>query len=155
VSRLEPENNAHVVIQAFEKVETEKRLLIVGDAPYAQKYIERLKATRDSRIQFTGAIYGLAYRELQSRAYAYIQATEVGGTHPALIEAMGAGNCVISNDTPENREVLADAGVFFRDAEDLRDQIQLTLADHSLVTRLRASAQDRAKARYSWDAVTD
>jgi len=155
VSRLEPENNAHLVIEAFEKVQTDKALLIVGDAPYAQKYIERLKATPDSRIRFPGAIYGSGYRELQSHAYAYIQATEVGGTHPALIEAMGAGNCVIAKDAPENHEVLADSGLFFRDAEDLAHQIQLTLADPSLVGRIRGCARDRAKARYSWEAVTD
>lgn len=155
VSRLEPENNAHVVIEAFEKVQTHKPLLLVGDAPYAQKYIEQLKSTRDPRIRFPGAIYGTAYRELQSHAYAYIQATEVGGTHPALIEAMAAGNCVIAKDTPENHEVLGDCGLFFLDAEELTRQIQLTLADLLLVERLRASAQGRAKTRYSWDAVTD
>jgi glycosyltransferase involved in cell wall biosynthesis len=155
VSRLEPENNAHVVIQAFEQVKTEKPLLIVGDAPYADKYIKSLKSTRDSRIRFPGAIYGTGYRELQSHAYAYIQATEIGGTHPALIEAMGAGNCVIAKDTPENREVLADTGIFFRDADELTRQIQLTLEDHALVLRLRSCAQSRARERYSWDAVTD
>jgi glycosyltransferase involved in cell wall biosynthesis len=155
VSRLEPENNAHVVVQAFEKVETDKLLLIVGAAPYAHQYIQRLKATRDPRIRFPGAIYGGGYRELQSHAHAYIQATEVGGTHPALIEAMGAGNCVMAKDTPENREVLADSGLFFRDADDLARQIQLTLSDTALVTRLRACAQSRAKSHYSWDAVTD
>lgn len=155
VSRLEPENNAHMVIEAFEKVETERPLLIVGDAPYAQSYIERLKATRDPRIRFPGAIYGMGYRELQSHAYAYVQASEVGGTHPALIEAMGAGNCVITKDTPENREVVADTGLFFRDVEDLARQIQLTLIDHALVARLRICARNRAMARYSWDAVTD
>src|SRR5207249_215355 len=107
VSRLEPENNGHLVIRAFEQVPTEKQLLMVGDAPYAHGYIEKLKATSDSRIHFPGGIYGIGYRELQSHAYAYIHATEVGGTHPALIEAMGAGNCVIVYDTPENREVVA------------------------------------------------
>jgi len=155
VSRLEPENNAHVVVEAFEKVETDKQLLIVGDAPYAQKYIERLKATQDPRIRFTGAIYGTGYRQLQSHAFAYVQATEVGGTHPALIEAMGVGNCVIAKDTPENHEVLADAGLFFRDADDLAGQLRRTLADDALVTRLRFCAQKRAKQYYSWDAVTD
>jgi glycosyltransferase involved in cell wall biosynthesis len=155
VSRLEPENNAHVVIEAFEKVKTQMPLVIVGDAPYAPKYIEQLKSTRDPRIQFPGAIYGTGYRELQSHAYAYVQATEVGGTHPALIESMGAGNCVIAKDTPENREVLSDAGLFFRDADDLASQIQLTLTDQDLVSRLRACAQSRAKTHYSWDAVTD
>src|SRR5262249_38706693 len=155
VSRLEPENNAHVVIEAFEKVPAQKTLLIVGDAPYAQKYIQSLKATRDPRIRFPGAIYGTGYRELQSHAYAYIQATEVGGTHPALIEAMGAANCVIAKDTPENREVVADSGLFFSDSETLRRQIELALADLPLVERLRASAQSRVKEHYSWDAVTD
>ncbi|OLE74035.1 MAG: glycosyl transferase family 1 [Acidobacteria bacterium 13_1_20CM_2_57_8] len=155
VSRLEPENNAHIVIQAYEKVMTEKSLLIVGDAPYAQTYIRQLKATRDPRIRFTGAIYGLGYRELQSHAYAYIQATEVGGTHPALIEAMGAGNCVLAKDTPENREVVGDCGLFFESADSLSSQLQATLRDSAMVERLRAKAQARAKEHYSWDAVTD
>ena len=68
---------------------------------------------------------------------------------------MGVGNCVIAKDTPENREVLADAGMFFKDAEDLTRQIRLTLTDHALVARFRACAQTRAKTDYSWDAVTD
>jgi glycosyltransferase involved in cell wall biosynthesis len=155
VSRLEPENNAHIVIEAYENVKTDKPLLIVGDAPYAQKYIKQLKATRDPRIRFPGAIYGAGYRELQSHAYVYIQATEVGGTHPALIEAMGAGSCVIAKNTPENREVLSDCGLFFDDAVTLGPRIEQTLSDPVLVEDKRSKARARAKARYSWDAVTD
>lgn len=155
VSRLEPENNAHVVIEAFEKVPTEKKLVIVGDAPYARAYIEQLKSTRDPRIRFAGAIYGIGYRELQSHAYAYIQATEVGGTHPALIEAMGTANCVIAKDTPENREVVSDCGLFFQETADLTHQIEITLTDRVLVLGLRSKALERARNSYSWDAVTD
>ena len=155
VSRLEPENNAHVVIEAFEKVRTDKRLVIVGDAPYARSYIQKLKSTDDPRIRFAGAVYGQGYRELQSHAYAYIQATEVGGTHPALIEAMGAGNCVIAKDTPENREVLADCGLFFSDAGELQHQMGRTLNDRVLFEGLRLKASARAKACYSWEAITD
>ena len=154
VSRLEPENNAHVVIEAFEQVRTSKKLVIVGDAPYARSYIEKLKSTRDSRVRFAGAIYGAGYRELQSHAYAYIQATEVGGTHPALIEAMGARNCVIAKDTPENREVLDGCGLFFQDARELTGRIELTLSDPASMESLRSKAYERAKSRYSWDAVT-
>jgi glycosyltransferase involved in cell wall biosynthesis len=154
VSRLEPENNAHVVIEAFEKVQTPWPCLIVGDAPYAHKYIEQLKTTKDPRIQFPGAIYGQGYRELQSHAYVYLHATEVGGTHPALIEAMGAGNCVITYDTPENREVVGDSGLFFHDRQSLTRQVQSTIDDPALVERLRTKAAARARAHYSWDAVT-
>ena len=74
---------------------------------------------------------------------------------PALIEAMGTANCVIAKDTPENREVVGDTGMFFRDAEDLAEKMRLTLVDQALVERLRSQAQDRVRARYSWDAVTD
>ena len=154
VSRLEPENNAHVVIEAFASVRTDIPLLIVGDAPYAQEYIARLKATPDPRVRFTGGIYGTGYRELQSHAAIYVHATEVGGTHPALVEAMGVGNCVIAYDTPENREVVGDGGLLYRDAAELARHMQWALDDPSRVTGLGEKAQARAKALYSWDAIT-
>jgi glycosyltransferase involved in cell wall biosynthesis len=155
VSRLEPENNAHIVLQAYESVRTDLPLLIVGDAPYAHDYIARLKKTCDVRVRFPGAIYGLGYRELQSNASLYVHATEVGGTHPALVEAMGAGNCVIVYDTPENREVVADCGLFFHDATDLARQIQAAIDDPVMIDTFQNKARARAQALYSWDAITD
>ena len=155
VSRLEPENNAHIVTQAYRTVRTDKPLLIVGDAPYAHKYIADLKAGADPRVRFTGAIYGTGYRELQSHAYVYIHATEVGGTHPALIEAMGAGNCVIVYDAPENREVVGDCGLFFSGADELTVQIQRTIDDPSIVREFGGKAHARAQRLFSWDAITD
>jgi glycosyltransferase involved in cell wall biosynthesis len=155
VSRLEPENNAHRVIEAYESVRTDKPLLIVGDAPYAHEYIASLKATSDARIHFPGALYGVAYRELQSHAYIYVHATEVGGTHPALIEAMGAGNCVLVFDTPENREVVGDSGLFFSSAEELSRLLQTAVDDPMLVEDYRVKARARAVANYSWDAIAD
>jgi glycosyltransferase involved in cell wall biosynthesis len=121
VSRLEPENNAHLVIEAFKKVRTAYRLLVVGDAPYAEQYINSLKASArgDKRIIFTGFVFGQDYRALQQNAYCYVHATEVGGTHPALLEAMGYGNCVLTLATPENMEVVGDAGVPYIDEYDL------------------------------------
>jgi glycosyltransferase involved in cell wall biosynthesis len=154
VSRLEPENNAHLVIEAYASVRTNMPLLIVGDAPYAHEYIAQLKSTPDSRVRFTGGIYGTGYRELQSHAAVYIQATEVGGTHPALIEAMGAGNCVIAYDTPENREVLGDCGLLFKNAEELTRHIQWAIDDPLRVSAFGEKAQARARAVYSWDAIT-
>jgi glycosyltransferase involved in cell wall biosynthesis len=155
VSRLEPENNAHLVIQAYASVHSEKPLLIVGDAPYAHDYIAGLKATADTRVRFTGAIYGTGYRELQSHAYLYIHATEVGGTHPALIEAMGAGNCVVVYDTPENHEVVGDCGIFFSSVDELSQRIQLAIDDPHLVQSYGERARARVQSLYSWDAVTD
>jgi len=155
VSRLEPENNALLVVKAFEKVATEKRLVIVGDAPYARDYIAELKSTTDRRILFPGAIYGEGYRELLSHAFAYIQATEVGGTHPALIEAMGCGRCVLYLDTPENREVAGEAGIAFeKSPEQVAIKMILILNNEALRCLHGNYGLARVKERYQWDAVT-
>ena len=155
VSRLEPENNALLVVEAFERVATDKRLVIVGDAPYARDYIAELKSTSDRRILFPGAIYGEGYRELLSHAFAYIQATEVGGTHPALIEAMGCGRCVLYLDTPENREVAGEAGIAFeKSPEQVAIKMILILNNEALRCLHGNYGLARVKERYQWDAVT-
>jgi glycosyltransferase involved in cell wall biosynthesis len=157
VSRLEPENNARLVIEAFKKVRTAYRLLIVGDAPYAENYISDLKARArgDKRIVFTGFVFGQDYRALQQNAYCYVHATEVGGTHPALLEAMGYGNCVLTLATPENIEVVADAGVPYIDEFDLAEKLQRVLRDGSLVQAYRNRAQLRIQNHYDWETVVD
>ncbi|MBI3951518.1 MAG: glycosyltransferase [Acidobacteria bacterium] len=155
VSRLEPENNAHVLIEAFEQTTTDLNLVVVGDAPYAQDYIRRLKATRDPRIIFTGYVFGEGYRMLQQNAYCYVHATEVGGTHPALIEAMGFGNCVVALDTPENREVVADAGLYYRTVEELKTTLRYLVENPSRIPHYREQAMARIKAHYDWEVVTD
>lgn len=157
VSRLEPENNAHLVIEAFKKVRTAYRLLIVGDAPYAEHYIAdlRARARGDKRIIFTGFVFGQDYRALQQNAYCYVHATEVGGTHPALLEAMGYGNCVLTLATPENLEVVGDAGVSYTDEFDLAEKLQRVLRDGSLVHAYRHRAQVRIRSHYDWERVVD
>jgi glycosyltransferase involved in cell wall biosynthesis len=157
VSRLEPENNAHLVIEAFKRVRTPYRLLIVGDAPYAHEYIRELRerAEPDPRIIFTGFVFGDSYRALQQNAYCYVHATEVGGTHPALVEAMGYGNCVLALAAPENVEVVGEAGIPYRDADELAEQLRRVLRDASMVAAYRQRAQDRVRQYYNWEVVVD
>ncbi len=112
VSRLEPENHGLDVREAFELVAApEMKLALIGDAPYATGYIARVRDTKDPRVVMPGAIYGAGYLELGTWCFAYIHATEVGGTHPALIEAMARGAVVLYLDTVENREVCGTAGI--------------------------------------------
>jgi len=154
VSRMEPENNALLVRECFERVDAPLRLALIGDAPYAADYIRQVRDTKDPRIVIPGAIYGQAYRELGSHCLAYIHATEVGGTHPALIEAMGRGAVTLYLDTPENAEVAGGAGIPFRHAnltEVLRRVIAMPESERE---HWRMLAMDRVRSRYSWDAVT-
>jgi glycosyltransferase involved in cell wall biosynthesis len=155
VSRMEPENRALEVREAFEQVPTAMNLALIGDAPHAEEYIRRVRETRDGRVLIPGAIYGIGYRELGSWCFAYIHATEVGGTHPALIEAMGRGNLVLYFETPENTEVCGDAGLPYRDAAGLAARIGQTL-EMTEAERVcyREKATGRARERYNWDSVT-
>ena len=155
VSRMEPENNGLLVREAFERVRTDLKLALIGDAPYAADYVAKVRDTRDTRVVIPGAIYGQGYGELGSHCFAYIQATEVGGTHPALIEAMGRGALVLYLDTPENAEVAGDAGIPFTHTN-LPDKLREALAmPEAQREALRSRAQRRIAERYSWDAVTD
>jgi glycosyltransferase involved in cell wall biosynthesis len=155
VSRMEPENNALAVREAFERVATPVKLALIGDAPYAQEYIHQVRATKDSRVVMPGAIYGTGYHELLSHCVAYIHATEVGGTHPALIEAMGRGALVLYLNTPENAEVAGEVGIAF-EISTLTQKLAEVL---SISTEERAAwgrrAMERVAEQYGWDAVTD
>jgi glycosyltransferase involved in cell wall biosynthesis len=155
VSRMEPENNALLVRESFERLQTDLKLALIGDAPYAAEYITRVRDTSDPRIVMPGAIYGTGYKELGSHCFAYIHATEVGGTHPALIEAMGRGALTLYLDTPENAEVAGGAAIPFTQTN-LTDvmKVVLDMSDDERET-WRARAKERVRTRYSWDAVTD
>lgn len=180
VSRMEPENNALLVREAFEQLATPAsstpgddrmsctgehplegyrtggvKLALIGDAPYAQEYIERVRKTQDVRVVMPGAIYGAGYHELLSHCLAYIHATEVGGTHPALIEAMGRGALVLYLNTPENAEVAGGVGIAF-EKTNLKEKLEYVLSMNSAERgEWGHRAMQRVAERYSWDAVTD
>ena len=157
VSRFEPENNPHRVVEAYRDVSGKVPLVMVGGAPYAADFIRALHRAADDRVLFPGPIYGAGYRELLSNALAYIHATEVGGTHPALVEAMGYGNCVVANSTPENREVLADTGLLFdaHEPRTLTDALTRVIADPSLAGERGRAAAARARVRFDWEQIAD
>src|SRR5205085_1037361 len=117
------EKCAHHVVRAFNRLRLspgneDMKCVIVGDAPYAEEYIGQLKASAGSNVVFTGYCFGEGYRELGSNAYAFVESSGVGGTHPALLEAMGMGNCVVVNGTEENLETIGEAGFSYREPDD-------------------------------------
>jgi glycosyltransferase involved in cell wall biosynthesis len=161
VGRLEPENNPDVLVEAFSRIDRRRargmKLAIVGGAPYADDYIRQVRRSADPRVVFPGYVFGRGYWELQRNAYLFCAPTEVGGTHPVILEAMAAGNCVLVNDHPPNAETVGDAGIYFagsRGVDDLTEQLGRLLDDERLVAAYRQRALLRAE-RYSWEAVTD
>ena len=155
VSRFEPENNPHRVVAAYARVPGRTPLVMVGDAPYSADFIGRMRGSADDRVLFPGAIYGEGFRELMANARAYVHATEVGGTHPALVAAMGYGNCVVVNDAVENREVAGDCAMYFEAAnlDSLAKALDHVLSEPESAAALGRRAAERARRLFSWDAV--
>ncbi len=163
VGRLVPENGPHHLVQAFQELYNEGvtgdlKLVVVGDAPYQQKYIASLKSTSTPNIIFTGYVFGDGYRELSSNARLFAVTTEAGGTHPVLLESMAFGNCVIVNDTPDNLEVVGEAAVSYAGADgssDLKRKLRMLLENPGLLEHYRRAAVDRVSKNYDWQMVTD
>jgi glycosyltransferase involved in cell wall biosynthesis len=157
VSRFEPENNPDRVVEAWAKIPGRRRLVMVGGAPYAPDLVRRVHERADDRVLLPGPVYGSGYRELLFNCRVYIHATEVGGTHPALVEAMGAGRPVLYYDTPENREVASGAGVGYRFSgnEALETVLKKLLDDSSRLEILGGLSRSRVAERYRWSAIAD
>jgi glycosyltransferase involved in cell wall biosynthesis len=129
---------------------------MVGDNRYDPAYLDRLKTLGDERVRFTGAIYGDGYWALQKHAGVFVFACEVGGVHPALIEAMAASNPVLYLDTPENSETAGDAAIRYEKSEaDLTAKLQSLLDDAQARQQLAVRAKQRADALYRWEAIAE
>jgi glycosyltransferase involved in cell wall biosynthesis len=157
VSRFEPENNPDRVVAAYREVPGDLPLVLVGGAPYSAALTRRVRelAEADRRVLLAGPVYGVGYRELLFNARAYIHATEVGGTHPALVEAMGAGRVVFFLDNLPNREVVRHAGVPFRftDAPHLSEVLSRFVVDPGAFAPIGEAAGERVRLAYRWDDV--
>lgn len=158
VSRLEPENNAHLVVEAYLNSGLKIPLVVVGDAPYNRSYISMLRRlAKPGNVLLPGAIYGDGYHELLSHSLCYLHGTEVGGSHPALIESMGVGTVIIAHDTPENREVLGNGGILcsFEAIGDLAALMKEVAGRRESFEHYTGVAQQRVRKNYDWETITD
>ena len=157
VGRLIPEKGVHYLIDAYRQVETDFPLVIVGDNPYHPEYVRQLKEAADDRVLFVGSEFDEAFWELCANCFAYVQPSEVEGTSPVVLSAMGCGRCVVVNGIQENVDTIGEGGLaFFRnDVDDLAGLLRELLANPEWVRQLGAAAQRRAREVYDWDRIAD
>jgi glycosyltransferase involved in cell wall biosynthesis len=157
VARLEPENNVDHIIRQFKAAETDKTLVVAGDVNYRSDYAESIRAEASEMIRFIGGIYEPGQLDqLFFHSYAYIHGHEVGGTNPALVQAMGCGACILSNEVPYNVEVLGEAGIYWSTSTDsLADELGRVSSAADLAAELGEAARERARSSYNWEAVAD
>ena len=154
-SRLVPENNAALIVEGFNKAPTQRVLAIAGDANYRSPFVSELKDRSGDRVRFLGHIDSIEdIKELHCNSYAYIHGHMMGGTNPALLKALGYGNCILAHDNPFNAEVIANHGLLFRDADDLAEKIRLIETNPDLAENYRRHAPERVRDVYNWERIT-
>src|SRR3954466_14538255 len=155
VARFEPENHVDLIVEGYAASAAGKPLVVVGSAPYADEYTERVHSLADPRVRFLGGVWD---QELLDQLYAnsasYLHGHSVGGTNPSLLRALGAGAAAIAYDVSFNREVLGESGRWFTTAADVSARLAEAEADPAGTESRGRMARARASL-YDWDEVTD
>ncbi len=157
ISRLVRHKGIQYLIESYKKLDTDKKLVIVGGGSNTDGYVEELKrmAQDDPNIIFIGNQSGIILEELFSNAYLFVQPSESEGLSVALLEAMAYGLPVLTSDIPENREVVKEAGFSFKNKSsyDLVEKMAYLLDNPALVKNKGVSAKIRVEENYNWDNI--
>lgn len=159
LGRLVPEKGITYLIEAFQGVTTDKKLVIAGGSSDTDTFMQELKqlAEGDNRIIFTGFVQGQMFEELYSNAYVYTLPSDLEGMPLSLLEAMSYGNCCLTSDIAECAEVVEDKAILFKksDIDDLKEKLQYACDNPDAVKKLKDEAADFICGKYNWDDVVE
>lgn len=158
VARFVPENTVPEFLVAAERIARSRPVVIVGSTGYGGELDDQARAlaARHPDVHWLGHVSDDARLfALWQHAGAYFHGHSVGGTNPALVQAMHCGAPTIARDTVYNREVLAGTGARFVQPEpdDIADAVLELLADPTAQRARRAEVLERARTAYTWPAV--
>jgi glycosyltransferase involved in cell wall biosynthesis len=155
LGRFSPEKNCHLLVEAFEQLETDVKLVMAGASSYCDAYSAELRKHSSDRIVMLDWVSGETLDELLTNAMIFVLPSDLEGLSLALLDAMGAGLCVLTSDVPENREVVDGAGFTFQrgNAADLADRLRFLIANPTLRESAGRTAKRRIREHYQWDQI--
>ena len=155
LGRLSPEKGCHVLVEAFERLKTDVKLVLAGASSYCDDYSRELQTHASGRIKILNWVSGDTLDELLTNAMLFVLPSDMEGLSLALLDAMGAGLCVLASDVPENREAVMDAGFTFRrgDAADLADRLSFLIANPAVREAAGRAAKTRILEYYLWPKI--
>ena len=157
LGRIVPEKGLRYLVEAWEGIKTDKKLVIAGGSSDTQAFMDELKALAGENILFTGFQQGRVLVELYSNAYVYVLPSDLEGMPLSLLEAMSYGNCCVVSDIAECAEVVGNKAVTFikSDVDDLKNKLQELLDKPEIVAGYKSTAADYVTEKYNWDDVVD
>jgi glycosyltransferase involved in cell wall biosynthesis len=155
LGRFSPEKNCHLLIEAYENLNTSAKLVLAGGSSHTDAYANKLREHQSDRVVFLDWVQGVALDELLTNAALFVLPSDMEGLSLALLDAMGVGLCVLTSDIPENREVIANTGFTFRagDGLDLARMLRLLLSDPRRRRLAGQNAQARVRENYLWPGI--
>jgi glycosyltransferase involved in cell wall biosynthesis len=155
LGRFSPEKNCHLLIEAFEQLETGSKLALAGGSSHTDAYASKLRQHSSERVLFLDWVQGPVLDELLTNAALFVLPSDLEGLSLALLDAMGAAVCVLTSDIPENLEVVEGAGFTFRagNVADLARMLRLLLSDPLARQTAGQNAQARVRDRYLWPGI--
>ena len=157
VSRLTAEKGIHYLIDAYNQITTDKKLVIAGDTSDTDDYVKMLKekAANNPNIIFTGFISGDILNEVYSNSYINVLPSDLEGMSLCLLESLAYRNALLCSDIPENTAVAEDKAVYFQkgNVDDLAEKLQALCDDSELVEQVRNGADEFILNKYSWQDV--
>ncbi|MGA7564831.1 MAG: glycosyltransferase family 4 protein [Terriglobales bacterium] len=155
LGRFSPEKNCHLLIKAFENLDTDMKLMLAGGSSHSDAYVESLRGHESDKIRFLPWVSGCDLEELLSNAALFVLPSELEGLSLALLDAMAAGVCVLTSDIPENKEVVEDAGYTFQrgNALDLEWMLEFLIRNPGLRRRAAERARERIQGQYQWPVI--
>lgn len=156
LGRFSPEKGCHLLVEAYERLNTDVKLVMAGASSYCDDYSRQLQTHASDRIKMLDWVSGEALDELLTNAMVFVLPSDIEGLSLALLDAMGAGVCALSSDVAENREALGDAGFTFRrgDAADLADRLRFLIANPAVREAAGRAAKLRVREHYQWSQVS-
>ena len=156
LGRFSPEKGCHLLVEAFEQIETGAKLVMAGASSYCDEYSRQLRGHASERIRLLDWVSGDTLDELLTNAMVFVLPSDLEGLSLALLDAMGAGRCVLTSDVPENREVVDGAGFTFQrgSVSDLADRLRFLIANPAVREAAGKAARRRVEERYQWQKVT-
>ena len=157
VARLTAEKGVHYLIDAYNSINTDKKLVIAGDTSDTDEYVDllRKKAEGNENIIFTGFISGEILDEVYSNAYLVVLPSDIEGMSLSLLEALAYGNAVVCSDIPENTLVTEDKAMTFEKSNvgDLAKKLQLMCDDKELVESFKQGASEYILGKFNWNEI--
>jgi glycosyltransferase involved in cell wall biosynthesis len=155
LGRFSPEKGCHLLVEAYEKLNTDVKLVLAGASSYCDDYSRQLRTHAGDKIKLLNWVSGEVLDELLTNAMMFVLPSDLEGLSLALLDAMGAGLCVLSSDVAENREAVAEAGFTFRrgDAADLADRLRFLIANPAVREAAGQAAKRRIREHYQWSQI--